>query len=261
MAAVIGALWIMVRDTHWYSIAILSLMAVPLGWKHRVFRPAVLATAAFLVLIAAVSVLSAARSPRWQNGLRLALEEYVFPFPARVQTFQLLGMPDLGSASHDAWFESRAPLTYLAFIGTHPGFIGTTLFGRLEPLFAESNQPYFKVQDLPLRDAALTAGDLFHPRSWAVLMIDIVVVVGLLATGVRTHAWRARTFAFVVLWLFASAACMLVIAFFADPTAVERHVVFSLFVFRFTAWFGILSLLQVALDAASSDSRRQPVDN
>jgi hypothetical protein len=261
MAAVFGGLWIMVRDTNWYSVAILCVMAVPLVWRNSVLRRAVLATISILMLISALSALAASRSSRWQNGLRLAMEEYVLPHPARVEAFQRLGMPEPSSASYGEWFESRAPVAYLAFLGTHPGFVGTTLFGRLEPLFAENNQPYFKTQDLPLRDAALKVGDLFHPESWSILAIDIVLVAGALATAVLKHDWRARVLAFVLVWLFASAACMLVIAFFADPTAVERHVVFSLFLFRFAAWLGILSQLQIALDGQHSVSALQVTEN
>lgn len=242
-----AASWILVRDTNWYGVALLCLAAAPLLRREGPARRAIAPALVFILFVCGLSVVASGQSTRWHNSMRQAMDEYVLPYPARVATFRRLGMPSPDSPAYDGWFASRAPITYLAFLGVHPGFTATTVLGRLEPLFAENNQPYFKSPDLPLREAALVLGDQLHSKSTSTLVLDILIVLACLA-AVKIHrdSW-VRHMAAILCWLLGSAVCILVISFFADPTAVQRHVVFSLFLFRLVSWLGILVLVELGM--------------
>jgi hypothetical protein len=248
LTAVTAALWTMVRDTNVYATALLSLIAIALAIRDKLARRPLLVPTALVLTVCVLAVVSASQSLRWQNSLRQALDEYIIPYPTRVAAFQRYGMPSLRSVEYQSWFEHRAPITYLAFLGSHPGFVSTTLMNRIDSLFAENNQPYFKSPDLPLREAALIVGDLLHPKSPSSVLIDVVLVLAACAAALTyRNPWVSQQ-AIILLWLLASATCTLIVSFFADPTAVERHVVFSLFLFRLISWLGMLVIIDLGLN-------------
>jgi hypothetical protein len=252
LIAVTAALWILVRDTNVYTVILLSLITVALLIRDSSARYWLLAPTALMLAVCGLAAVSASQSVRWHNSLRQAFDEYITPFPSRVELLQRQGMPSPQSPAYEAWFEHRAPMTYLLFLGSHPGFVATTLLGRIDALFSENNQPYFKSPDLPLRETALIVGDLVHPKSPSTLLIDILLVLAICVSALTSRNQWYSHLAVVLVWLLASAVCTLIVTFFADPTAVERHVVFSLLLFRLVSWLSMLIIIDVAL---SKDSR------
>lgn len=248
-ACLVFSLWILVRDANVYTALILCGIVLPAALVTKPRRLVLISVASAWLLVSLIALITAFQSSRWRIPLTNAFEEYVLPYPSRLATFEKYGMPSPRSPQYPGWFDRHGPSSYLLFLGTHPGFVATTLFDHLDSLVAENNQPYFKTPSMPLRNLAVRAGDLVHSKSTSVLLIDVVVVGVIVVLAVRSRRGHMLTSAGLVVWLLASAAATMALTFFADPIGVQRHVLFALFLFRLVGWIGILILCDQALDA------------
>jgi hypothetical protein len=246
LATVTLALWSLARDSNVYTLLIFCLMALPFVVLGHPRRMATAAGIFALLAVCLIGLVSSMQSGRWRTPLTGAFEEFIQPYPARVQGLQNLGMPSPTSSTYAQWFDQHGETTYVLFLLTHPGFVANTIINHTGSLFANNNQPYFKTPDLPARNAALSIGDLVHSRSSSVLVVDVLIVLafGLIAARLREPNLVGWTW--ILVWLLISAIATLVLTFFADPVGVERHVVFSLVLFRLLMWLGLLVLIDVA---------------
>jgi hypothetical protein len=243
----VGIVWVLVRDAHVYVaiplLAILLLCAIVARPRRR--RLMILAAAA---LAGCLLILAASQaSGRWRIPLTNAFSAYVLPFPERVRVMQSAGMPQPGTRAYDAWFADRAPGVYAYFLLTHPRFILTTVMERVNSLFVENSQPYFKTPNWPLRDIAFTIGDLVHTKSASVLTLDLALVTGVLISGARRRQGPWWPIAILVAGLFATALITLVLTFFADSVGVERHVMLSVMLLRLVVWISLALIVDMSI--------------
>lgn len=246
LAAITLALWSLVRDSNVYTLLIFCLMALPFVVLRQPLRLAAAVGILALLVVCLIGFVSSMQSGRWKTPLAGAFEEFIGPYPARVQALQSQGMPSPTSPTYAQWFDHRGETTYVLFLLTHPGFVANTIMDHMGSLFANNNQPYFKTPTLPARKAALSIGDLLHSRSSSVLVVDALIVLALGLSAARLREPNIAAWAWILFWLLISASATLVLAFFADPVGVERHVVYSLVLFRLLMWLAILVLTDFA---------------
>lgn len=244
------AVWTFTRDANVYTTLILGAEAVVMLAGAKSHRAALAGLAVGAFCLSAIAFASAAQSERWKTPLGDAMEEYVLPYPARVASLQRLGMPTPGSTEYQAWFDRQGPAAYAAFLLSHPGFLAVTITPRINAIFAENNQPYFKATGLSARDVGLQVGDIVHAKSSAIPLLDAILVLALLIRAIRRRTTESWPAAGLTLWLLLSATTTFVIAFFADPIGVERHVLFALTVFRLLSWIVLFLVGDITQDIA-----------
>ena len=264
LALVIGwvlifTFWVFMRDAHLSAVPItLALLCTTLLVKNWRLSKIPYFVIAFLLAIFVLGYLSVRASSRAAVPLGDSLRTYIFPYPSRVQFFSNSGMPDPQSPDFQKWLYTQGTKTYALFLITHPGFVVTTVFDRLYYFEFSPIQPYYVSGSLTDRKNFYKAGDFFHPESSSVYLLDALMLVALLAAGLkRTDPWVA-SWAWLALWLFACASTTLLTNFFGDTAGVARHVVPPEEAIRLSLWIFLIihmdHLLQhkaPALDAAT----------
>lgn len=245
-------LWTFERDANLYTTPVTLLMLLPLLF----FKP--LRKSKYLVVISAILILflfiglaSSSQSVRWHITLDNIFQLHIFPYPARMEFFQKLGMPDPQSAEYAAWRDSNAPRVYLLFLVSHPGFVASTMWANFAYFTTGHIQPYFVPKELPYRDTLVTIGQLVHPETGVVYLLDVILVLSLCIL-----AWKKRdaitiAWTWLAIWFFLSTALTLFMNFFGDVSGALRHVTPPVAMFRLMIW--VLLLVHLDLEAMRHD--------
>jgi hypothetical protein len=244
------ALWLFVRDTNLIAIPVTLMFLVPIFLSKR-FRtkPFILAPAILLIVLFAIGLLSSRQSPRWPPSIQETLQDWIFPFPARVQFLtEHFSMPAPDSANYQSWFNSRAPTAYSMFLLSHPGFIVTTLKDNWLVLHLSYMQPYYKLTKTNIDLVLLQVGEIVHPGSVAFYFADTIVMV-LLWALVLSGRWRDRlAWMWALTWLYLTAGITLSLSFFGDSEGVMRHIFPSLVMFRLFLWVSLIVVIDAFID-------------
>ena len=153
-------LWVFVRDVHLYAIPITLALITPLFFITK-FKSSKVVSTSFIILLFffVLGYLSARDSLRaTRYPLMNALDEYVLPYPSRVEFFKEFGMPEKEAASYfdapiyQAWADKNATKAYAVFLVSHPGFVVTTLWENMDLLNGDYAQPYFLTEEIKNRD-------------------------------------------------------------------------------------------------------------
>jgi hypothetical protein len=240
-------LWIFTRDVNIYMLLVLLILAIPL-FTIQMLREQkqLILTILVLAVITVVGMQSAVVSGRWMTPLTDVYNDLILPYPAREAFMRELGMPDPASPSYAGWFREKATGAYGRFLISHPGYVAATLIPELEPLFSDNSQPYFLNEKSALRDSLLIAGNILHPTTYLILILDILLLIGILVSAVKTEGQREYTWAWLGSWLFISAIITLFISYFADSIGVTRHTLLSIELFRLMFWLFLIWLIDLA---------------
>lgn len=239
------ALWLFVRDANLYAIPVTVLLSMP-AFFIKGFTGRRLALISVLVLIGLfiLGLVSSRQSPRWPPSIKNSLETFVYPFPGRVQFLQQnSGMPALGTPAFESWFNAKAPTAFSMFLLTHPGFIVQTMVDNWTIFSLSYTQPYYKLTPTNTPSLSVQLGEWLHAGSGVFYLIDTIVMVAVLIAALSRRTSAATPWAWILSWLYLTAAITLFISFFGDTNGIMRHVFPSLEAFRLLMWLSLLILL------------------
>jgi hypothetical protein len=234
--------WLFIRDVHLYSLPISIVLLLPfLLIKATTKRKALLA---LLILLSAVFVLgnyTSKLSPRWRPSLEHVLDMYIFPYPARVGIFVKLGMPaGKTDAGYNNWLSTRGLNAYSKFLITHPGFVMTSLLEKSAYFKSDFLQSHFRAPQNQSREMLLLAGEIVHPETNAVYMLDLILLSTLWFSYYRYGDLKSLGWAWLGTWLFLYAALSLFISVFGDIDGTRRHIYPSVELFRLFLWIFLI---------------------
>ncbi len=254
-------LWVFVRDVHLYAIPITLLLIVPLFLlkKYKTARPLYYASTALMIFFV-VGYLSARDSLRATRfPLMNSLDEYILPYPARVEFFKQYGMPEKEAPDYkdapvyQAWADENASKAYAMFLLTHPGFVVTTLWWNLDMLSDEYTQPYFFTNEIQNREYLLTLGEMVNPQTGAVYLLTFAIVLVFIFQALQHRALRLSAWAWLAVCVYGIAAGTLFISYFGDTAGIRRHIMPSVEMFRLYLWVFLLPFLDLSLSGGSEE--------
>lgn len=241
-------LWTFVRDIHLYTIVALLALIVPLLFLNKYRQSKLLITS--LVLLVGVLTLGYLTSKDSLRATRYPLEHafdtYIWPFPARVKFIEGFGMPARESPEFQAWFDNNATKTYGLFLISHPGFVATTLWNNFDQFKSDSIQPYFNASDIKQRDNLLQIGEIVHPETGAVYLIDTLLLISLFIITAKYRNSELFAWSWLAAWFFIVSVITLISGFFGDTDGTRRHIVPSIEMFRLFLWIFLMPLLDTS---------------
>ncbi|MEP7135441.1 MAG: hypothetical protein ABI904_10965 [Chloroflexota bacterium] len=240
-------LWVFVRDVHLYAIIGTLVLSTPFLLINRIRKQTILLPIT-IILVACYMFgnYSAKQSTRWQPSLIHILEWYVFPHPTRVDFFIKAGMPDIQSGDqYLEWFNAHGVSTYGKFLVTHPGFVVATILERSEYFKSNFLQPYFRVNEVENSKITSIIGEMIHPETYAIYLIDLFFLISLCATAIKHRNKRALALGWLAAWMFFYAGTSLFVSYLGDLEGVGRHVYPSVEMSRLYMWVFLFPILDM----------------
>ena len=238
----IFAFWIFVRDANLYvlltTIILVSTLLLIRKFRQTKTLPLIICMLLGIFVLGYVSAKDSLRATHYP--LQHAFEAYIFPFPARVQFFGKLGMPDPQSPAFQKWFDAQATKTYGVFLITHPHFVATTMFDQLYYFKFNSIQPYYMEDSLNIRKASDKIGEFFHPESSSVYLLDALMLIVLVIASIKHPDPWLMSWTGIALWIFICAGITLLTNFFGDTIGAARHVIPPEETFRLSLWIFLI---------------------
>lgn len=238
-AAVIALLlWMFVRDAHQYVLLALFCATSPLLFFSSLRRlKFVLPILLSLVVLFLVVSNAAHHSTRWQPSVYNTIAVVILPFPERAAFLAERGMPDPASTEEfDAWFNEHGDRAYGSFLLAHPGYVFATLFQNWDAFATDAFQPYYFPNNVRLRNVWTRLGDLVHPATMAVYLIDLLLLASIVVSAFRRRDGESWTWAWLAVWFILYAAVSTLLSFFGDINGSRRHIIPSVESFRLYLW-------------------------
>ncbi len=242
-------LWVFVRDVHLYAIPMTLALIVPVFfiknyWNTKV--PIIMAGILFIFfIIGFVSARDSLRATRYP--VINAIDMYVLPYPERVKFFKNFDIPERTSPNYQEWADANATKAYGLFLLSHPGFIVTTLWKYIDQFTSDFVQPYFFAPEVKYRETLLILGEVSHPETSAVYLIDIFLLLAMLTQGYKLRTQNLTAWAWLAAWVFSIAAATLFLSFFGDISGTRRHIMPSVEIFRLFLWIFLMPFLDLFL--------------
>ena len=244
---IIFVLWIFIRDVHLYALLVTVILTLPLLFIQK-FRKSV-----YIPLVIVVSILlfvfgniTSHNSTRWQPSITHVFADYIDPYPTRVEFFYKLGMPkDRSSQEYAVWFQDKALGSYSKFLLFHPRFLVSIIF---EGSYFKSGfvQTYFKAPEVMHRETLLIIGEILHPETYAVYVIDFLLLISICYTAIKSGRPGIYGMAWLALWMFFYLSVSLLLSFFGDTNGTGRHIFPSVEGFRLFGWIYLLVNMDLA---------------
>jgi len=254
----IFVLWVFIRDVHLYAFVVTVVLILPLLFIQKFRKPFYIpAVLVFSIILFIFGNITSHNSTRWQPSITHAFTDYIDPHPARVEFFHKLGMPrDRSSQEYEVWFQDKALGAYSRFLISHPGFLISTIF---EASYFKSGfiQPYFRTPEVMYRKTLLVIGEALHPETYAVYVIDFLLLTAICYTAVKSRQPKTYGMAWLAIWLFLYLAISLLLSFFGDTNGTGRHIFPSVEGFRLFGWIYLVVMIDLA---ASRIPNRQRID-
>ena len=245
------ALWVFTRDANLYAIPVTLVLLVPLAGSKTPRRRRWLVTVAIILTgLLVLGLLSSRQSTRWQPSIQHSLETFIFPYPAREEFLsERFGMPRPSSPEYAPWFESQAPTAFAGFLAFHPGFIAQTILENWSIFTQNYQQPYFRLENADAEAALLQFGEVLHPSSGAFYLLDALILIAISIAALTGRDIRRSTWAWILGWLYLTAAATLVLSFIGDTCGVQRHIFPSLEMLRLLMWMSLFVLMDGCLSS------------
>jgi len=253
---VVYSLWIFIRDVHLYTIVpTVILIALLLFFKSFTKSLPLIIIISFLGGVFVLGYLSAKDGFRATNGpLNHAFDAYIWPYPARVEIMEQYGMPDRDSAEFKTWFGANATKTYAYFLATHPRFVISTLWNHMAEFTSDFIQPYYDAGKLPNRNSLVLIGEMVHPETGAVFLIDSLLLLVLIFVAIKSKRALSMAWCWLAIWLFAVAITSLLPSFFGDVGGTHRHIFPSIELLRLFMWVFLIQQMDALLTMQGVES-------
>lgn len=242
-------LWVFVRDVHLYALlATIGLLALLFFVKKFRKSRYIIITLAALTATFVLGFLSAGDSFRAARyPVVNAIDEYVWPHPARVDFFKQYGMPERDAPNYQDWADHNAAKAYGIFLVSHPGFVVATLWEYIDYFQFDFSQAFYPTDDLEHRDLLSFIGRIVHLENLAVYPLSFLLLITLLIGAIRTRTADRMAWAWLAVWFFGIAAVTLLISFMGDIYGTRRHIMPSVEWFRLFFWMFLMPILDLSI--------------
>ena len=245
-------LWAFTRDAHLYGVLITFVFVAILLFIKKFrdnFQIKILSIVLLVIFI--LGYISAKASYRAGLPLINAIDEYIWPHPARVEFFREYGMPDRDAPNYLEWANKNAFTAYGIFLASHPGFIATTVWEFRDYFSSDFSQAYFPTDDLKYREQLLFIGKSLHLESYAVYLIDLILIAVLVIGAFQYRTADRIAWAWLALWMISVAAVTLFINFIGDIYNTRRHVMLGVEWLRLFMWIFLMPILDQYMNRSS----------
>jgi len=89
----------------------------------------------------------------------------------------------------------------------------------------------------------LQIGEIVHPETGAVYLIDILLLISLFINAVKYRIGALFAWSWLAAWFFLVSAITLISGFFGDIDGTRRHIMPSIEMFRLFLWIFLMPLL------------------
>lgn len=240
--------WTFLRDTNLFTSLmtlgmIAVLFAIPAYRKNKTLA----GIAVFLSLIFILGFITAEISVRSSVQLLNLYKDDILPHPARVAALQEMGMPVLETPEFEIWLHEHGASAMARFMLSHPGYPAVKILSDFPHSFEEIEQTYFTARDLnPHREILIQIGDILHPENSSPFFLSLLMLGGLLLLSTQ-QVNTSRPWAWLGIWLFATASFTLIPTILGDTWALNRHALYSTTIYRLAIWLFPLILIDIAL--------------
>ena len=261
----VNALWIFTRDTNSYFLVIEALVLIIGGIFYWIRRKGQRVSALLLgFCLAALFVFQQGtfrESERWLLPLLNNLTANIFPYEERVEFFKDNGMPAdeevlalKGSAEYNQiyenelfirWAKRYGMATYQKFLLSMPLWSVLQVYQNLDTFFEENRQPFFYGSKEERPHWAEKPGNLLHPLSAAVILIDLLLVILAAVRAVRTRDTAVIRYFWLLLVLFLGGGLLMSLSYLGEVRSVWRHVLGGVMALRLALWLGLCAMFSV----------------
>ena len=258
----VNVLWIFTRDTNSYFIVIEALALIIGGIVYWVRRKGQRVSALLCgFCLAALFVFQQGtfrESERWLVPLLNNMTANVFPYEERVAFFEENGMPvdeELlsikGSAEYNRinenelfirWAKRYGMTAYQKFLLSMPLWSVLQVYENLDGFFEENRQPFFYGSKEERPHWAEKPGNLLHPLSAAVILIDLLLLILTAVRAISTKDPAVIRFFWLLLVLFLGGGLLMSLSYLGEVRSIWRHVLGGVMALRLTLWLGICGL-------------------
>lgn len=246
-------LWVFTRDVHLYAIITTLAISLPLLFFASVRRAKwFLAAISFLVGAFIWGNSALQNSARWHPSIEHAMNQYIFPYPARVEFMMKYGMPAPNSPQYFDWFQTNANKIYGLFLISHPGFLMQTYLDLSFYLRSDFLQTYFFANEIKYQDTLIKLGEILHPESNAVYGISLFLISAILIAAFSKTDEKTFVWLWLAAWVLLYASVSLTLTLFGDVDGTRRHIYPSVEMFRLFIWMLLFIVSDLAASSAQS---------
>jgi len=261
--------WVFTRDANAYMIPVTLILLVV--WLYFVLRNknkrGLIGTGLVIIFMAALLFFQQTtmnQSTRWEKPFIANLIGNVLHYESRLEYFVKQGMPyseDLGKAIRGGvrkddytnfpefmtWMKSKGVSTYTRFLMNNPFWAAWVIFRDKDGFFVTNLQPYFSA-DSNTRPAWFeTVGNMFHPLSSVIILIDLLLTGVILLVALHRPEKDIVAWALIFGWLFLGEILLLFVSYHGDFYSQNRHVLAALVPMRLSMWLLIITISDIAL--------------
>ena len=265
--------WIFTRDTNAYFIIVEALLLIITGilyWVRRKGQRVSAILCGFLLIgIFFFHQGTFRESERWMLPLLNNMTENVFPYEQRVEFFVEREMPTdgdvlslTGSAEYNNIYQNEKFIhwarrfglqSYQEFLLSMPLWSVLQVYNNLDSFFEENRQPFFYGSKEQRPHWAEKPGNLMHPLSAAVILIDLLLLVLVLRKAVKSGAPSDIRAFWMLLILFLGGGLLMSLSYLGEVRSIWRHVLGGVLALRIALWLAITALFSTSGDAESAD--------
>ena len=258
----VNALWVFTRDTNSYFVVIEALILILGGIIYWIRRKGQRVSALLCgFCLAALFVFQQGtfrESERWLLPLLNNMTANIFPYEERVEFFEENGMPAdeeilslKGSAEYNQiydnelfirWAKRYGMSTYQKFLLSMPLWSVLQVYENLDVFFEENRQPFFYGSKEERPHWAEKPGNLLHPLSAAVILIDLLLVILAAVRAARARDAAVVRFFWLLLVLFLGGGLLMSLSYLGEVRSVWRHVLGGVMALRLALWLGLCAM-------------------
>lgn len=258
----VTALWIFTRDTNAYFVvaeALVLIISSVIFWIFRKGQRVSALICGFLLAgLFAFQQITFRESERWVIPLLNNLTANVFPYEERVEFFTEQDMPadeDVlslkGSAEYTElykndkfmhWARLRGLRTYQKFLLSMPLWCVLQVYENLDTFFEANLQPFFFGSNQEKPRWAEKPGNLLHPLSASVIIIDLLLLILVGVKSFQTGDPSDIRYFLLMLTLFFGGGLLMSLAYLGEVRSVWRHVLGGVMALRLMLWLSICGM-------------------
>ena len=261
-------LWAETRDTNTYALLLINLflavvLLLPPLRKRAALWP-LIGTIVFFSVFFVFNQNMRHQSRRGILPLQSSLITNVFPYEDRVGFFEQEGMPIVkniliqsdyfaGPAAMRQsdqfmdWLYKNGTSAYIKFLLDYPLWASLELYNNLDFLFYENLQPWFTGPASTRSLWLIRIGDILHAKSSAVVFLDLLLILALMITAVRSGDTDQRIWAAFFSWQILILLSLFFISFHGDPRSTTRHTLVAVMPLRLYLWILLLILIDFSM--------------
>jgi hypothetical protein len=266
---VILTFWVFTRDSNVYAVPVIILVLLAgifLAFKRKQKKPFIQLSivSLFLVILIGFQNITNNISLRWEKPFIANLIGNVLPYETRVNFFVKHGMPAShqlfeaiqNGVRHDdyrqfpefmTWMKKGGYSTYSLFLLDTPLWASLVILDDLDGLLVTNLQSYFSTSPTTRPGFFEAIGNLFHPLSTVVILVDFLLTAAIVFTALRNPSSNLSAWAIIFVCLLLAETILLFVSYHGDYYSKNRHVLASLVPFRLSFWLLLAAITDSAL--------------